>query len=234
MSLYEEIKKEISKLVKNSDKQDVVWFKTGKGEYSEHDKFLGIRVPELRKIAKRFEDISISDVQKLLHSEYNDERFLALLFINNKYDKGGVVEREQLFDLYVKNTKFINNWNLVDVSAHYVVGRHIFDKKAPVTLLDKLAVSKDLWERRISIVSTWYLIRQGKVDVTLKISKKLLGDKEDLIHKAVGWMLREVGKKDISALKEFIVKNVNNMPRTTLRYAIERFPEKERLYYLNL
>ena len=206
------------------------FFKTGKGEYGEGDIFLGIRVPLLRKLVKKYRGISITEVRKLLHSKFHEERLLAVLMLVQLFKSGDKSVEKQVYDLYLENTEFINNWDLVDISASHIVGAHLHEKdKAP---LYNLVQSKNLWERRISIISTFYFIRQNEFDDTLKLAKILLNDKEDLIHKAVGWMLREVGKREIEFEEEFLQEHYNIMPRTMLRYAIEKFPETSRKMYL--
>jgi len=206
------------------------FFKTGPGEYGEGDKFLGIRVPELRRLSKKFRSLSNTDTLYLLQSEYHEERLLALFIFVLKYKSVSASDRREIYDLYLKNIRFVNNWDLVDSSAEHIVGSFLNDKaKEP---LYKFAVSKSLWERRIAIMSTFHYIKRGSFDEPLKIARMLLTDDEDLIHKAVGWMLREVGKRDLNVEKAFLNDYYNIMPRTMLRYAIERFPEVERKQYL--
>jgi len=206
------------------------FFKTGKGEYGEGDIFLGIRVPLLRRLVKKYGGISIAEVRKLLHSKFHEERLLAVLMLVQLFKSADESVQKQVYDLYLENTEFINNWDIVDISASKIVGAHLYEKdKAP---LYDLVQSKNLWERRISIISTFYFIRQNEFDDTLKLAKILLNDKEDLIHKAVGWMLREVGKREIEFEEEFLQEHYKIMPRTMLRYAIEKFPETSRKMYL--
>ena len=206
------------------------FFKTGKGEYGEGDIFLGIRVPLLRKLVKKYRGISITEVRKLLHSKFHEERLLAVLMLVQLFKSADESVQKQVYDLYLENTEFINNWDIVDISASNIVGAHLYEKdKAP---LYDLVQSKNLWERRIAIISTFYFIRQNEFDDTLKLAKILLNDKEDLIHKAVGWMLREVGKREIEFEEEFLQEHYKIMPRTMLRYAIEKFPETSRKMYL--
>ena len=206
------------------------FFKTGKGEYGEGDIFLGIRVPLLRKLVKKYGGISITEVRRLLSSKFHEERLLAVLMLVQLFKSGDESVQKQVYDLYLENTEFINNWDIVDISASNIVGAHLYEKdKAP---LYDLVQSKNLWERRISIISTFYFIRQNEFDDTLKLAKILLNDKEDLIHKAVGWMLREVGKREIEFEEEFLQEHYKIMPRTMLRYAIEKFPETSRKMYL--
>ena len=206
------------------------FFKTGKGEYGEGDIFLGIRVPLLRRLVKKYGGISIAEVRKLLHSKFHEERLLAVLMLVQLFKSADESVQKQVYDLYLENTEFINNWDIVDISASNIVGAHLYEKdKAP---LYDLVQSKNLWERRISIISTFYFIRQNEFDDTLKLAKILLNDKEDLIHKAVGWMLREVGKREIEFEEEFLQEHYKIMPRTMLRYAIEKFTETSRKMYL--
>ncbi|OGD67684.1 DNA alkylation repair protein [Candidatus Campbellbacteria bacterium RIFOXYC2_FULL_35_25] len=207
------------------------FFKTGKGEYGEGDIFLGIYVPVQRKIAKKY-DLELVDIQKLLNSNIHEERLVGLFILIDKYQKSGVsvTQQKQIFDFYLKNTKSINNWDLVDLSAPKITGRYLLEKDR--NILYKLAESKNLWEKRIAILSTFAFIRENQFDDTLKISEILLNDNHDLIHKAVGWALREVGKRDMKEEEKFLKKYYKKMPRTTLRYAIEKFPEGLRLKYL--
>ena len=203
------------------------FFKTGKGQYGEGDIFLGIKVPIQRQACKKY-DLSLEAIQKLLNSKIHEHRLCALFALVTKYKKAK--NKKGIFQFYLKNAKRINNWDLVDLSAPNIVGNYLLDKDKKI--LYKLAKSKNLWKKRISIVSTFTLIRNNKLHDTLKISKILLKDKHDLIHKAVGWMLRELGKKDVKKLELFIQKNYKHMPRTMIRYAIEKFPEKKRKAYL--
>jgi 3-methyladenine DNA glycosylase AlkD len=207
------------------------FFKTGKGEYAEGDQFLGIRVPVLRQQARKFHDVKLVDIRQLIKSEFHEERLLALIILVNKFAKGSERDRAAIYKLYLSNTKHINNWDLVDSSAYQIVGGYIEDKDR--IKLRELAVSDSLWERRIAIIATFQFIRNNQFKDTLGISKLLLNDEEDLIHKAVGWMLREVGKRDSKLERTFLKSRYQRMPRTMLRYAIEKFPERERMRYLN-
>lgn len=206
------------------------YFKTGKGEYGYGDKFLGIRVPELRKAVKLFQDINLSEIKKLLKSEYHELRLIALLLMVHQFKNGDINKREKIYNVYLKHTKYINNWDLVDSSASYIVGAWLFDKDR--SILYELAQSSKLWERRIAIISTAYFIKNNQFTDTLKLSKILLTDSEDLIHKAVGWMLREVGKINIEVEEKYLKQHYKNMPRTMLRYAIEKFSSSQRQDYL--
>jgi 3-methyladenine DNA glycosylase AlkD len=202
------------------------YFKTGRGEYGEGDCFLGIPVPAQRKVALRYCSLSLNEVRRLLRSPIHEHRFTALEILVAQYEKGSEESRESIFRFYLDHTKYINNWDLVDTSASYIVGSHLrFGGKA---LLNSLAASPNVWERRIAIVATFAFLRQGKLKDTLRIAAKLLADPHDLIHKAVGWALREAGKTDRIQLLLFLKKHYERMPRTTLRYAVERFPPKER------
>jgi len=206
------------------------FFKTGKGQYGEGDIFLGIRVPVLRKTAKKYQEISIDECARLLKSKFHEHRLLALLMLVAIFKKANSKDRKAIYTLYLDNTIFINNWDLVDSSAEHIIGAYLrgIDKKP----IYRLAKSDILWERRISIMSTFHFIKYNEFVDALRISKILLHDKEDLIHKAVGWMLREIGKRDIGAEEEFLKKHYKQMPRTMLRYSIEIFPESKRQRYL--
>lgn len=223
-----------SKLQKHASKQKAEilqrFFKTGKGEYGDGDLFLGINVPQLRKLAKEYSNITTGDVLQLLKTRLHEERLLALLMLVHLYSRGDEPAKKNIYKIYLENTRFINNWDLVDASAPYIVGDFLMNRsKKP---LHDLARSGSLWERRISIMSTFHFIKQNEFSETFKISKMLLSDKEDLIHKAVGWMLREVGKRDLAGEERFLKEHYKRMPRTMLRYAIERFPEPKRQMYL--
>jgi len=229
----ENLRKEIEKL-KNPTKAKILagFFKTGKGEYGEGDRFLGIVVPFQRMLVKKYwRDLEIAEILKLLKSAFHEERLIALLLLVKKFEAGSEKEKEIIFKAYLKNTKFINNWDLVDLTVPNIVGAYLKDKDRKI--LYKLAKSKDLWERRIAILATFQFIKNKDSKDALKISEILLSDDHDLIHKAVGWMLREVGKKcDEKILEKFLQKHVKIMPRTMLRYSIEKFSEKKRQFYL--
>jgi 3-methyladenine DNA glycosylase AlkD len=206
------------------------FFKTGPGQYGEGDKFLGLRVPALRKLARNYAELSRDDVLKMLASPWHEERLLALVIMVGAYESGDVAERRLVHRDYLANTRYINNWDLVDASAGGIVGAHL--EAGNISLLARLARSKDMWERRIAIVSTFYFIKRGELGPTLIIAELLLRDSHDLIHKSVGWMLREVGKRDRKVLDGFLREHYHGMPRTMLRYAIERHPEAIRRKYL--
>jgi 3-methyladenine DNA glycosylase AlkD len=226
-----EIRRKLGKLSnKQRAKVSQRFFKTGPGEYGEGDVFWGIKVPELRKLAKEYQHITAKEIKQLLASSIHEERLLALLILVLTYSKGDETAKKTIYELYLKNTKFINNWDLVDGSAEYIVGDFLIDKnKKP---LYSLAKSSDLWERRIAIMSTFHFIKRNEFSQTLKISRMLLSDEETLIHKAVGWMLREVGKRDLPTEEKFLKEHYKKIPRTMLRYAIEKFPESKRQRYL--
>ncbi len=206
------------------------FFKTGKGQYGEGDIFLGIPVPEQRKVAKKYFDLPLNDLQELLRSEIHEHRLTALLILLAKYEKTGNSGKDEIFSFYMKNTENINNWDLVDLTAPKIVGDYLFNKDK--SILFKLAKSNNLWERRIAILSTFGFIRKNNFKIALSISELLLHDKHDLIHKAVGWMLREIGKRDQEIEEQFLSKYNVQMPRTMLRYAIEKFDKKKRKFYL--
>lgn len=206
------------------------FFKTGPGQYGEGDVFLGIKVPIIRAVAREFPNVGLDTATDLLHSRFHEERLLALLLLMHHFAAGGQLERRNAFRAYLSNTQWINNWDLVDISAPHVVGAYLADRsRGP---LYRLAHSLSLWERRIAMVATLHFIRQGEFDDTLRLAEQLLRDREDLIHKSTGWMLREVGKRDQERLQAFLDQHSRAMPRTMLRYAIERFPETLRQTYL--
>ncbi|MCP4314421.1 MAG: DNA alkylation repair protein [Bacteroidetes bacterium] len=206
------------------------FFKTGPGEYGEGDRFLGIRVPVLRKLAKEYRKTSIAESDQLLKSPFHEARLLALLLLIQHYRAGEEPVRKRIYTLYLKRTRQINNWDLVDTSAEHIVGAYLLDRdKKPLT---NLVLANDLWKRRIAVMATFHFIKQGEFSETLRISELLLHDQEDLIHKSVGWMLREVGKRDLPVEEGFLKRHYQEMPRTMLRYAIEKFPEERRQRYL--
>ena len=229
--MIKNIKEEFKKLSNAEQATNLQkYFKTGKGEYGEGDIFLGLRVPVIRKIAKKYNTLSISDATEFLKSPFHEERLFALIVLVGIFRKKDEENKEKIVELYLSHTKYINNWDLVDISAPRIVGAYLITRdKKPIYLLTR---SENLWERRIAIMSTLYFIGNNEFSDTLKIAEILLKDKEDLIHKAVGWMLREVGKKDSEVEEEFLRKHYKEMPRTMLRYAIEKFPEEKRKSYL--
>lgn len=206
------------------------YFKTGKGEYAEGDVFWGISVPKQRIVAKKYSNLSLKDIAALLNSKIHEHRLTALIILVNKYRKSQEADKETIFNLYLQNTKYINNWDLVDLSAPYIVGPQLRHKGK--SILITLARSQNVWERRIAIIATFDYIRVGHFKTALRISEILINDKHDLIQKAVGWMLREVGKKNRKVLEDFLNSYAKEMPRTMLRYAIEKFDAKTRLFYL--
>lgn len=227
------IKQELKKLA-NPQKAKIYarFFKTGKGEYGEGDKFLGVAVPEQRKVAKKYSETGLADLRKLLESSVHEHRVTAVMVLVGRFHRASEKEREEIYRFYFKNLKHINNWDLVDGSAPKIVGEYLLDKKRRRKILYKLARSKNLWERRIAIMATLGFIKNGEFEDALKISRILLNDEHDLIHKAVGWMLREIGKKNQEKEEDFLKRHVREMPRTMLRYAIEKFDERKRKPYL--
>jgi 3-methyladenine DNA glycosylase AlkD len=203
------------------------FFKTGPGQYGEGDSFLGVSVPQSRKIAKKHQAVDLDAVKVLVHSDIHEERLVGLLILVHKYDSGD----EGIVDFYLENLKHVNNWDLVDLSAPCILGAALADKDR--SLLFKLARSDCLWEKRIAIVATLYFIRRNEFEETIGIAELLLHDRHDLIHKAVGWMLREVGKRDVAVLEKFLSRHHQEMPRTMLRYAIERLPEKKKKFFMS-
>lgn len=235
MDILKKIKTEIESI---ADKEQALhlqgFFKTGKGQYGEGDVFLGIKVPQTRAIAKKYYDsVSLDDIQQLLKSKYHEERLLALIILVFQYEKTKVAEnKKEIFEFYLKNTQYMNNWDLVDLSCPKIVGSYVYENKN-FDAIYALANSKHLWSERISVVSQLYLIKKGEFSLIVELSEKFLPHNHDLMHKAVGWMLREMGKVDEKPLCDFLNKHSANMPRTMLRYSIERLPEDKRLYYLN-
>jgi 3-methyladenine DNA glycosylase AlkD len=210
------------------------FYKTGPGEYAEGDLFLGGTVPQTRSVANSYKNLELVEVQKLFNSPFHEARLCAAIILNLKFKAAkSSEERKKIFDFYLKQVRAerINNWDIVDVSAPWM-GVYLLDVDDPMPLLIKFSKSKSLWQRRVSIILTFALIRAGDLEPTLIISEALLKDKEDLIHKAVGWMLRELGKKDVMLLRSFLANHSHEMPRTMLRYAIEKLPESERKRWL--
>jgi len=218
--------------IANPEKAEILsgFFKTGKGQYGEGDIFLGVMVPQQRRIAKEYGFLSLKNIETLLASRVHEHRLVALLILVQQYRKADIQEKETLADFYLDHATRINNWDLVDLSAPYILGEHLCGKDAAV--LFRLAVSENLWERRIAIIATFAFVRKYRFNETLGIAETLLHDQHDLIHKAVGWMLREVGKRDMRSLERFLKDHAAAMPRTMLRYAIERFTASKRQYWL--
>ncbi len=206
------------------------FFKTGKGEYGEGDIFLGVTNPEQRKTAKKYTDLSLKELRELLSDKIHEYRSTSLFVLIDKYRKSDEAGKKKIYDFYLKNTKNINNWDLVDLSSYHILGDYLLERNK--SILYKLAKSDNLWEKRIAIISTYWFIKNNQFEDTLKISEIFLKDEHDLIHKAVGWMLREVGKRDLETEEKFLKKYYKKMPRTMLRYSIEKFDEDKRKYYL--
>ena len=225
------LKKEISQLANPQKAKELQrFFKTGKGDYGEEDIFLGATVGEQRNVAKKFKEIELQKLTPFMQSKIHEERLIALLILVQKFEKGNKAEKKQVYKFYFDNVQGVNNWDLVDLTAPKIVGAWLLDKDR--SLLFKLAKSNDLWKKRISIIATFAFIRKKDFEDSLAIAKILLQDKHDLVHKAVGWMLREIGKRDLTVEETFLKKHYKEMPRTMLRYAIERFEEEKRLAYL--
>jgi 3-methyladenine DNA glycosylase AlkD len=234
-----DIRKELKSMA-DPDKAVILqrFFKTGPCQYGEGDIFIGVMLPQLRQVAKKFSQLSLGEVRTLLYSSIHEEKLVSLLMLaqsyNNSASSSGMEEKKEIVKFYLDNIKQVNNWDLVDLSAPNILGAHLAvnNRADRRRLLNRLAGSENIWERRIAIVSTHYFTRNGDFSETLKIAELLLHDRHDLIHKAVGWMLREVGKRDAAAEEAFLEKHCSIMPRTMLRYAIERLPEtKKRRYY---
>jgi 3-methyladenine DNA glycosylase AlkD len=206
------------------------FFKTGPGQYGEGDRFRGLRVPILRKIARKYRDLPLLEAERLLQSAWHEDRLLALLILIERYYHGEPALQEEIHRLYLERRGLVNNWDLVDASAPHLLGHYLRNRNPEP--LHRLAASGVLWERRMAIIATFDFIKQGEYDATLRIARLLVGDPEDLIHKAVGWMLREVGKREVAVTEAFLQAYYRQMPRTMLRYAIERFPEARRQAYL--
>ncbi|MBI1935644.1 DNA alkylation repair protein [Candidatus Woesearchaeota archaeon] len=206
------------------------FFKTGKGQYGEGDVFLGLTVPEQRRIAQKYVDLGFGGIKQLLHSKYHEHRLTGLFILVYKYQKADDAEKQKTIDFYLRHRHRGNNWDLIDCIADKLLGKHIIGKDK--SLLYEFAKSESLWDRRIAIIATFEFIRNGKFEDTIKISEILLNDKHDLIQKAVGWMLREAGKRNGKVLLKFLDRHHQKMPRTMLRYAVERLDEKKRMFYL--
>jgi len=211
------------------------FFKTGPGQYGEGDVFIGSSVPQLRTVVRQYRDLPLGEATTLLKSKVHEDRLAAVLILNELYKRGDQAQRQKVYAAYLANTRYINNWDIIDTSAPHIVGRHLLETSTPakrLAILKKMARSKLLWDRRISIMATQAFIRAGEFVHTFAIGQALLGDKHDLIHKAVGWMLREVGERDRAAEVAFLNKFAPRMPRTMLRYAIEKFPQPTRKKFL--
>ena len=231
MDKIEELKQKLNELADPLNQQQAQrFFKTGKGEYAEGDIFIGIRTPVLRQLAAQYKYLRLDESEQLLHSPIHEHRSLALMLWVAQFSKADKIQQQQLFERYLQNTHFINNWDLVDISAPTLVGHYLLEKERKI--LYTLVASKSLWERRIAVVATLTFIRHQQFDEILDFAKLLLNEPHDLIYKAVGWMLREVGKQNLSILKAFIDEYDTQLPRTTLRYAIEHFDEEQRQFHL--
>ncbi|MDH4199907.1 MAG: DNA alkylation repair protein [Spirochaetia bacterium] len=213
-------------------KNSARFFKTGSGEYGEGDQFLGLTVPEQRAIAKKFSALALTDIKTLVTSPWHEERLTGLIILVNQFKRCAEADKKTRYDFYLSHTKYINNWDLVDLTAHEIVGSFLEDKNR--NILDSLAASRSLWERRIAMISTFHFIKQGDSGDALRIAEILLYDTHDLIQKATGWMLREIGKRIDQKILIYFLEKHPDMPRTTLRYAIEHFPETQRTLYLNM
>lgn len=228
----------LAALEKHSNPSDAVFlqrfFKTGDGQYGAGDQFIGVRVPQTREVARQFKDLSVSELEQVLESPIHEMRLCAVIIMAEQAKRADDARLQQLVTLYLRRSDRINNWDIVDVSCTYIVGAYVLRHPEKVTLLYKLAKSRNIWERRVAMVSTGLLIRAGQLDPAFDIAAMLLADKHDLMHKAVGWMLREAGKKDADRLRAFLHEHIAAMPRTALRYAIERFDPEERQYFLKL
>ena len=212
------------------------FFKTGKGEYGEGDVFCGITVPNIRKYVKKiYSEICFVDLQYFLHSKYHEFRLFGLLVLIEKYEKEKIFEdKQKIIDFYISNLDYVNNWDLVDLTCYKLLGKFLYDFNLNRQLLYEFAISKNMWKRRIAIVSTMYFVKKNDFADTLKIAKILIGDKEGLLQKAVGWLLREVGKKDINILKNFMLENIKSLQNITFNYATEKFTKGEKEYFKSL
>ena len=230
---HQDIQQSLRQYATLERKRKIEWFfKTGKGQYGEGDQFIGVSNPDIRKVARQYQDINLQEIELLLHSPIHEDRLCALIILVNQNKKANLDTRQKIVKLFLNNLAFINNWDLVDCSAHYILGRAIAEGVENIKILDNLANSKILWERRIAIISTMYFISQNNITESLRIAKVLLSDKEDLIHKAVGWTLREAWKRKAQEVEKFLKDNYTQVPRTTLRYTIERMEESKRKMFL--
>ncbi len=231
--MHKEVKRALEELSSDTKADASRWFfKTGPGEYGEGDEFIGVKVPDQRKVSRQFKDLDLNEIQKLLDSPIHEHRLTALFILCLQFEKAGEPQKKKIYEMYLRNVakSNVNNWDLVDSSAHKIVGAYLLDNNREK--LYELAESDNLWEQRVSIISTFWFIKNDQFGDTLLISEKLLHHEHDLIHKAVGWMLREVGNRDVTAEQDFLGRHYKQMPRTMLRYAIEKFPETTRQRYL--
>lgn len=228
----------LAELEKHSSPSDAEFlqrfFKTGEGQYGAGDVFIGVRVPQVRQVAKQFKDSSLQDIEALLESPIHEVRLCAVIIMTLEAKKADQAKRKKLYDLYLRRSDRINNWDLVDLSCREVVGGYLLLRPQEQGILKKLAKSDLIWDRRIAMISTWRFMREGQLDQTFEIAQLLLEDKQDLMHKAVGWMLRDAGDRDGTRLRDFLTKHIVHIPRTALRYAIEHFDPEERQYFLKL
>lgn len=226
-----QIQKELE-LLSSPEKKEFLpyFFKTGKGQYGEGDKFLGVVVPDSRKVAKKYKEIAFAEIEQLLNNEYHECRLCGLLILVERFKKANEQDRQIIFDFYISHTHRINNWDLVDLSSQYIVGEYLVDKDKAI--LYRLVDSELLWDQRIAVLATFAFIRRNDFDDLIALSEKLLCHKHDLMHKAVGWLLRETGKRDKAVLIDFLDKHYRVMPRTMLRYSIEKLSSDERLHYM--
>jgi len=233
MAVYTDV---ISELQKFAQPQKAAhskrFFKTGPGQYGEGDKFIGVTVPEQRTVGRKFRNLRLTELEKLLHSEIHEHRLTSLIILVEQYKKADSLVRKQIYTLYLKNTTYINNWDLVDASAPGIVGQYILEHPEELRAIYELSQSELLWERRIAMLATFAFIKADELELVFELAQLLRDDSEDLIHKAVGWMLREAGKRDEQCLRSFLNTHAKHMPRTMLRYAIERFTPPQRAYYL--
>lgn len=229
--MLDELRSELNKLSNKKRALDLQkFFKTGEGEYAYGDVFIGLTVPQSRELAIKYKDLTFDELYKLIRSEIHEERLIALLIMVHNFQKDEMLQR-RIYEFFMKNIKFVNNWDLVDLSSDKIVGGYLIDK--PKTVIYKLADSKNMWERRIAMVSTYNFIKHNMFDDAIKIAEKLVNDENDLIQKAVGWMLREVGKRDKDLEEKFLNKHYKEMGRTALRYSIEKFSEDTRQAYMH-
>jgi 3-methyladenine DNA glycosylase AlkD len=231
--MIKQIKKDIQQKA-NPEKAVILarFFKTGKGEYGEGDIFIGVTIPNIRTIAKKYANIPLNTIQQLLNNPVHELRVTGVIILVNKFKKATEAEREKIYNFYIKNFKNINNWDLVDLSCHHIVGEFLLDKQEKRKILYEWAKSNDLWTKRIAVISTFDFIRNKQFDECLHIAELLLNDKHDLIHKAVGWMLRETGKRNQEVEEKFLRKHYKKMPRTMLRYSIEKFDKNKKAFYM--
>lgn len=235
MTIAKKLKSEVHESIDSTPVKVARYFKVGKGDYAEHDKFLGVRMPTLRKIAKvQSEQVSFEDILVLLQSEYNEERSLALILLVDQYKaaKSNEDAKRAIYEFYVANMQYINNWNLVDISAHLIVGSYLLEQGSN-DVLDQWAAFENLWTRRVAMVSTWAFIKADRYDVCIRVARLLLQDQHDLIHKATGWMLREMGKRHQATLIAFLDEHAQEMPRVMLSYSVEKLSEVQRKKYQN-